>query len=237
MIRLAILFDVLQAAARRTSGVLMLSIALAVMCGASSASAGQVSLNESERNFIWDEAGSTIMSARKPDDFIRAYNAYRKLEDAGVRNGYLYYNMGTCLLKAKEFDSAAKMFERAERYLGNRRDIRNNMLLALSAKNKDQSSQYMPWSRFLLFWHYNLPWNIRLTLAVAGFAGIWLALAARVLGLKGLSQNLMTISVVLFVIFGSSAITTMHQESRSERIVIAKPDAELITGSQTDGSR
>ncbi len=237
MIRLVPNSDFLYMAMRRAACGIMAFIAVMAIFVAAPAIAGQISLNDSERRFIWDEASSIIMSARKPDDFIKAYNAYRKLDEAGVRNGFLYYNMGTCLLKAKEFDSASKMLERSERYLGNRRDVRNNMTIALSAMNKGQGNQIMPWSRFLMFWHYNLPGSIRLTLAVFGFSGIWLALALRIFGLKALSHNLTVISAVLLVLFGSSAITTMHQESKSERITISKPDTELINGIRGDSDK
>jgi len=231
------IFESLKAAVRRPAFLLSVALLLVVLAGTAPATAEQVSLNASERRFIWDEAGSIVMSARKPDDFTKAYNAYRKLNEAGVKNGDLYYNMGVCLLKAGESDGAALMFERAERYLGNRRDVRNNMNMALSAVNKNKGSQNLSWTRFLIFWHYNLPGSVRLTLAVFGFSGIWLALAARALGIKWLSNNLMIVSVVIFVLFGSSAITTIHLESRSERILINKPDADLITGIQADGSK
>jgi tetratricopeptide (TPR) repeat protein len=206
--------------------------------GAVSAYAGEVSLNESERIFIWDEASSIVMSAKTSDDFLRAYQAYSKLDRAGVKNGYLYYNMGTCLLKAKEYDKAAAMFTRAERYLGNNRDNRNNLMAAISGSRKDTANvQQLPWSRFLMFWHYSLPCHIRLTLAVFGFAGIWAALAARLLGLRWIYRNLMTVSAVIFIIFGSSALTTIHQEARSERILIAAPDAETTAPSNSTKNR
>jgi len=58
--------------------------------------------NEIESQFLWNEANSRMASAASPDDFRAAATVYRKLADSGVRNGIVFYNMGTALLKAQQ---------------------------------------------------------------------------------------------------------------------------------------
>ena len=49
---------------------------------------------------LWNEANAALANAVKPADYLRAARSYQALVDSGVRNGPLFYNLGTALLKA-----------------------------------------------------------------------------------------------------------------------------------------
>jgi len=171
--------------------------------------------NPLEWRFIWNEANSRMAAARTEDDFHLAGEAYRKLLHAGVRNGPLFYNLGTALLKAERYDEAIAALLRAERYMGTTPDIRRNMLIALARRNKDETVA-LPWYRFPLFWHYGLAVSTRVNITVLAFAALWVSFVLRVLGFRRVFRRMMNLSLVAVIVFGSSAATSLHQEVESE---------------------
>jgi hypothetical protein len=179
---------------------------------------------QTERQFIWAEANSQVSSAQTTDDYLRAAESYQKLVDSGVRNGPLFHNLGTSLLKAGLYNDAARALMRAERYLGNNWDVRRNLLIAVKGQAGDEEAT-LPWHRFPLFWHYGLATSTRTAAAVFGFAGVWLALILRRLSVRAPSRQMLGISLLLLVLFGSSAATSIHQETREGRFEIAARSA------------
>ena len=181
-------------------------------------------LDGSERTFIWNEANAIMAAATKPDDFRRAAQTYQKLTDAGVRNGPLFYNLGTALLQAGQYANALDALARAERYLGRQPDIRRNMSIALARKQKTPRVEW-PWYRILLFWHFNLSGATRTVIAVAAFTLFWLALTLRRLGLRRGLNAVVLLSLLAIVAFGSSMATTWHQEMTAHRYRLDFPSA------------
>jgi hypothetical protein len=178
-----------------------------------------------ERLFMWNEANARMCAAQTREDFAAAAAAYRRLAAAGARNDVLFYNLGTALLKAERYGEAAMALLRAERYGGTTPDIERNLEIALAAGRKDGTAA-LPWYRPLLFWHYSLAAEVRAGIAALAFSGIWLALALRVMGFRRAAGPLLTLSVTLLILFGSSALTSVHEESRAalrERMALAQP--------------
>lgn len=174
-----------------------------------------------ERQFLWDEANSIMTSAQTPADFRRAAETYGKLANTGVRNGPLFYNLGTAHLKAGDYAPAEAFLLRAERYMGHDPDIERNLLLAM-AKGKKNAPVALPWYRFPLFWHYGIPGPIRMTMAVYAFLCCWVAFSLRTLGLPGFARRLLILALSLLVLFGSSILTSLHQESSAAITVQTK---------------
>ncbi len=189
------------------------------LLGAGSAAA----LDASERQFIWQEANARLASARTPADARRAAQTYQKLVDAGVRNGPLFYNLGTALLQAGQPGPAADALLRAERYLGAAPDLRRNLAIAL-ARKADTPASPMPWQRAALFWHYRLTAAQRAALAAACFSLFWVLLALRRIAprLHGMRLLLAGAGIGL-VLFGSSTLTSWHQEASARTQAAAEP--------------
>ncbi|MBA4388333.1 MAG: hypothetical protein C0404_10155 [Verrucomicrobia bacterium] len=168
-----------------------------------------------ERQFIWEEANSRMVSARTPEDYLKAAASYDKLLRMGARNGILFYNLGTALTRAGQYDEAIRMMERAERYAGSNEDIRQNMLLAISKKEKNRNV-VLPWHRMFLFWHYGLSMNARISVGVIAFSIFWLALTVRLMGGRSFGKEIMIISLITVALMASSLATSFHQEQKDE---------------------
>ena len=180
-------------------------------------SAGPVRAATLEHEFLWTAANSRMACAASENDFLDAARLYLKLVNGGVRNGHLFYNLGTALLKARRYNLAVSSLERAERYLGSTAEIRRNLLLANAGDDKD-AEPLVPWTRYLLFWHHGLGIATRITIAVAAFALFWFGLILRALSLRRIAGTLTVISLVVLVLFGSSIAASWNQESRERPI-------------------
>lgn len=180
--------------------------------------------NVFERQFIWNEANSKMASAGTQEDFLLAAEVYRKFLDTGVRNGPLFYNLGTALLMAKRYDDAMNAFLRAERYMGSSWDIKRNMLIAAAGEEKDETVS-LPWYRVPMFWHFGLAVSTRMTISVYAFMAFWLSLILRSLDSRRLYRPLMILSLIVLVMFGSSVLTTLESEARDQRSAAVVPSA------------
>lgn len=167
------------------------------------------------RRFVWDQANARMSTARMPGDFLEAAAIYRRLIDMGARSGHVFYNHGTALLKAGRHGEALESLLRAERYLGNHPDVRRNMALAAKALEEEDTAS-LPWYRPILFWHYSIGAGQRLGITVVAFAALWLGFILRSIGARRLAARLLAVSLVVLVLFGSSAATSLHMEARSD---------------------
>ena len=170
-------------------------------------------LDASERVFIWNEAHARMAAARTPDAYLRAAQTYQKLVDDGVRNGPLFYNLGTALLQAGQINPAIDAFQRAERFLGAQRDIRQNLKIAMARKANIETAEW-PWCRLVLFWHFYLPAATRMMVAAIAFFIFWAALTLRLAGIQRSAVNVVLImAAITMILFGSSIAISWHQET------------------------
>ncbi|MBN1558233.1 MAG: hypothetical protein JW951_08810, partial [Lentisphaerae bacterium] len=167
----------------------------------------------SEHAFIWAEANARLATARTPEAILEAARAYSELIDLGVRNGPLYYNLGTALLRAERYADAHRALRRAERYAGSTWETRRNLRLARAGLTDDEHAA-LPWYRFPLFWHFGPSMAARTAAALAGFAGIWIALAVSALGRRAAGRYLLIAALALTVLFGTSTLTSLHLEAQ-----------------------
>ncbi|MDO9541672.1 MAG: BatD family protein, partial [Kiritimatiellia bacterium] len=211
-------------------------------------------LDVPERVFIWNEANAIVQTAKTPADYLRAVLVYQRLVDDGVRNGPLFYNIGTALLLADRNEQAGDAFERAERYLGRQPDIELNLRIASAKKAKSRHEQ-LPWYRIAAFWHFYLSCPQRIYIAAWAFLAFWLALTlklsdpgyagrrrsvaalcraakaegfaeARVhasglvlrkMGIKRITNAIVLISLVVFIVFATSAVASWQMEASAGR--------------------
>ncbi len=169
-----------------------------------------------EHEFMWREAAVRAASAESESDFMRVAETYRALIRAGVRNGPLFYNLGTALLKADRYDEAMNALTRAERHMGANPEIRRNMRLAL-ARERDPSDVFLPWYRLFLFWHYRLGFHARSTLAAIAFVVFWLTMCLVVVGWRAKPiRALRAAALALLILYGSSTGASLLQERRDD---------------------
>jgi len=190
---------------------------------------GQVFASTSaERKFIWTEALTGLSSAQTPGDFKAVAETCQKLVDLGVRNADLFYNQGTALLLAEKPADAAAVLLRAERYGGSRGDIAHNLAIA-EGRKQGLKSPVVSWMRGVLYWHYALDCATRTRITAMAFSALWIAGAMGLLGLGRTGRVLMGIAAIVFILFGSSVLASLQQESQGQ-------DSRFRTSSRTSCS-
>lgn len=220
--------------AARTGDTRALGVLLALLVLPLAARAAAGTPADAARAFLWEEANATLAAARTPDEYLRAARAYNRLVLDGVRNGPLFFNLGTALLLAGDAPNAVAALERAERYDGGTPDIRANLRLALAARS-GQSDSELPWSRMAFFWHFDQPARARAAEALAGWCLLWLGLLLRLLSRRRRARSLggscTAFGAVLAVVFGASALLTYVQEAADSR---AWPARVFVSRSQPE---
>ncbi len=175
-----------------------------------------------QRLFLWQQANLRAMSATGPEQYMEAAKSYHMLVSDGARNGPLFYNLGTVLLRAGRHEEAVQCFVRAERYMGYDPDLRRNLALALAGKTQTREPS-VPWSRVVLFWHYGISTRTRWLVALLAFILCWPALAVVRLSKGRLGRKLLVIAAGAAVISGTSALTSIYQETHAPALVVEHP--------------
>lgn len=180
-----------------------------------------------EHEFIWNEANAEMAAAQTPASFLDAAATYQKLVDLGVRNADLFFNQGTALLLAEKPDDAIQVLLRSERYAGAQPDIRRNLAIAYG-KAAGLKTPLTPWSRIVLFWHYGWSCSTRASMAVIAFAMFWCVATLRLTGRFRAAGALLWITVIAFVLMGTSVLTTITQETRAHRPPALRPPGTAL---------
>lgn len=169
-----------------------------------------------ERSFIWMEALTGLSAAQTPKEFLAVAGTCQKLVDLGVRNADLFYNQGTALLLAEKPADAVAVLLRAERYGGGAPDISRNLAIA-EGRRLGEKTPVKSWLRWMLFWHYGLDSTTRTHVAALSFSFLWIAGTLVMLGWRRTGRSVMGVATALFILFGSSVLATLHQETQMAR--------------------
>lgn len=76
--------------------------------------------------------------------YAEAAKAYESIEASGVRNGYMYYNLGNARFKQQQVGRAILAYERARRLMPRDADIKANLAIA-GLRTIDQIRTPEPW--------------------------------------------------------------------------------------------
>ena len=207
--------------------------------------------DETTTRFLWEEANARMATAKTSDDYLAAARTYNRLVQEGIRNGPLFFNLGTALLLAGDAHNAVAALLRAERFEGCTADIRTNLRLAIAASTGHPDAD-LPWSRVAFFWHFDHPLRIRLLVALGGWSLLWLGLLLRLLTrdrtavapdmapsgaavqVRALAGSCLFFGTLLGVVFGASVAVSLlqeHMQNRtwSERVFVSRPTQEHTT--------
>ncbi len=76
--------------------------------------------------------------------YAESSRTYERIIDRGIRNGFVYYNLGNAYYKQDQIGRAILAYERASRLIPRDGDLRNNMDLA-NERTVDQITSDVPW--------------------------------------------------------------------------------------------
>ena len=147
---------------------------------------GRSELGSEQAQAVFEEANQLFRQAGEETDPRQAFGLYqsaalryqRLIEEGGIRNEKLYYNLGNAYYRSGDFGRAILSYRRAQALAPADPNVRQNLEAARAARidrfSEPTQTRVM---RTLLFWHYDLSFGMRLTL-LGCFAGIFWVLAA-----------------------------------------------------------
>ncbi len=172
----------------------------------------------SQEQFRWNQANASLARAATPAEYAAAADLYRDLAEQGLRTAGVMRNYGTALLLAEAPEAAADALRRAEQYGGTSADLRHNLRLALTTHSHSDGTEQtgtsraeqLSWARVPFFWHYRLPWQIRIQVLLFLYNLLWLAVVLRIARLRALARGLFAVALLGTVMFGSSVAVSAH---------------------------
>lgn len=119
-------------------------------------------------------------AAYEAGDFGRAVALYREMQEMGVNNGHLHYNLGNAYLRSGELGRAIASYRRSLRLLPRDEDALANLAFARrSARDEIVPPEPPALLRTLLFWHFSLaPAEVLRSVVLVG-AAFWVVLGVR----------------------------------------------------------
>ena len=149
----------------------------------------------------------------------------RIVEEGGVRNGKLFYNIGNINFLLDDIGRAILNYRRAEQYIPNDPNLAKNLAYARNMRQdtleiKDQKKI----QQTLFFFHYDFGTKIRLVLLGISYVLFWIFAGVKIFSKRPYTNWVLTISLLFTLLFGTSLYIERHQSAISLEGVILAPE-------------
>ncbi|HMA76013.1 MAG TPA: tetratricopeptide repeat protein [Candidatus Krumholzibacteriaceae bacterium] len=166
----------------------------------------------------------------------------RMIDEGGVRNGKIYYNIGNAYFRLNDLGRAILNYKRSALYIPNDDNLTRNLKYARSRrKNKIEEKERERVLKTLFFLHYDLPYSVRFIVFSVFFALVWLAASVYIFVRSGKLKIVIVLFAVLCgAFFTSLMIEKINFTTSPEGVIIVddtvarKGDAETYQPSFTD---
>jgi len=184
---------------------------------------GEVLTMLSQANDFFRQATLSQDSVQARELYEKAILRYEAIASQGVENGKLYYNIANSYFRMNDLGRAILNYRRAARLMPDDENLSHNLAYALSRQQDGielkQEEQIL---KTLLFWHYDLPTGIRLTMLLS-FNGLFWGLALARLFIKSAALTWgLSIFLGLSLIFGGSLAYERIKGEGAQGVVVAK---------------
>ncbi len=175
--------------------------------------------------------------------FMKSILHYRELiEEGGISNGKLYYNIGNAYFRMDDLGRAILNYKRASLYMPNDDNLRTNLEYARGRrKNVVEEKEREKVLRTLFFLHYDLPYSVRFLIFSISFALIWLVSSVYLFaGGARLKSIIVVLSIISAAFLVSVTVEKIAMERNPEGVIIQekviarKGDAETYQPSFTE---
>jgi hypothetical protein len=187
-------------------------------CGGESAEVLFVRANELFRRGL-DSSGQ-----EREESIRKAAVLYEVItKEKGIRNGYLYYNLGNCYFHLGEIGKAILNYRRAEKLIPNYSDLKANLKSARSQRKVNiERSQMQSIARTLFFWHYIIGLKTKIVVASILFSIIWIFLLTRLfVDRSALKWGAMLCALFALMLGGSAGVYRYVERSMPIGVVLA----------------
>lgn len=217
---------------RVTIGLVLLLLTVCMLSGAWH-NAYASALNREQVSGLYTQAVSMFRQANElaltsPE---RAKALYQKsamrferiVNDGGIENGKLYYNIGNAYFRMNDLGMAILNYRRAEMFTPGDANLQHNLQYARSRRldriEEEQKTQVL---KTLFFWHYDLSPKTRFTLLSIVSALFWATAFARLFYKRPMLLKTLVFSAILAILVaGSLAVEHMSIGNTEPGVIIA----------------
>lgn len=211
--------------------ILLFSFLLIIFSIYINTSSAQSLLNNSDFKKDFTEANKLYNEKQ----YFEAIDYYKKVINKGIKNGYIYFNLGNSYLKNDQIGKAILNYKKALIYHPRNVDIKTNLQFAID-ETKDQFSTeetVEPILHILMFWYYSL--NITELIIITLLTNLIMC-TGFIVNLF-YSNNILKISshvilTIFIILFASTIIKLYDNYNISEGVVVVK-ETDIRSGYNT----
>jgi len=179
------------------------------------------------------QKGMRLTGMQKRVTMLKAANQFQSLvEDYGIENGKLYYNIGNAYYEAGEKGKAVLYYRKAERLIPAFMDLKYNLNLARQELNlsKPEKEWWSDIARGLFFWHFLFDYPSRRLVSIGLFTLFWFLIFLMIFNKHFLIRLALIINLVGFIAFGSSILLSVYGLFLTDAGVIISEKAQTRKG-------
>jgi tetratricopeptide (TPR) repeat protein len=149
----------------------------------------------------------------------------RLVEEGGIRNGKLFYNIGNIHFLLEDIGRAILNYRRAEQYLPNDPNLAKNLSYARSMRrDKLDINEQEKILQTLFFFHYDLQTQTRLILFGIFYVSFWLAAGVKIFSRRPFTSWGLGVTLLFTLLFGVSLFMEARQANSIREGVIIYPE-------------
>ena len=193
------------------------------------------SLGEGEKKELYSQGQeffhqATEISASNPgaakDLYAKALLRFNRLvEEGGIRNGKLFYNIGNINFLLQDSGRAILNYRRAEQFIPNDPNLVKNLAYARDIRqDKLEIKDQRKIQQTLFFFHYDIGTKTRLVLFGISYVLFWIFAGLKIFSRRPYTSWMLSISLFFTLLFGASLYIERHQSTTSLEGVILDPE-------------
>ncbi|PCI29305.1 MAG: hypothetical protein COB67_04390 [SAR324 cluster bacterium] len=198
-----------------------------------------VPLQAQEKQELFSQAQATFnqgvsqQDAQKRRTMLKAAGQFLSLvQDQGIDNGYLYYNIGNAYYEAGEKGQAILYYRKAERLIPGYNDLQYNLTRVREDLHLPQTGQTW-WSSLvkgMFFWHFMLDYSTRSIAFMLTFTLFWLLLIVSIFYRNIFLIVGQSLTLLAVLSLGTSYFWSGYQLHRVQSGVITTQEAQSYKG-------
>jgi len=209
-------------------------------------------MSDSELRSVFAEGNQLFREAneRSSQNPVAAEDLYRRaalrferlVNEGGIQNGKLFYNIGNAYFRTNDVGRAILNYRKAEQYIPNDLNLLQNLNHArqtlLDSFEETQEAKVL---RTLLFWHYDFSARLRSILFAVFSLVFWAAVSVRLFRSDWAPKWLLTVSGIAGAMFLGSLLAETYEKAGeatgvvvSQQVIARKGDGETYEPSFKD---
>ena len=169
---------------------------------------------------------STVKPGTAKELYAKALLRFNRLvEEGGVRNGKLFYNIGNINFLLGDTGRAILNYRRAEQFIPNDSNLAKNLAYARNMRqDKLEIKDQKKIQQTLFFFHYDFGTRTRLILFGISYVLFWIFAGMKIFSHRPYTNWVFTISLLFTLLFGISLYVEHSQSATSLEGVILDPE-------------